>query len=189
MNVQDFLSGKETATTQEALKFFDAVPPLAANSMSGLWIGQDVLTNHPWDGLLETLGWCGKYFFKNEGGKIVAHPLLFYGRKNEIFSIKPREILLSTLGSFNIPRHESLKYLMRLARPFMQTNNSQATVEVIKYRGVYSAAMAYNGMKITDHFREITPDRVLSVMEMKGRSPYFFTLQKADSSQFNLSFL
>jgi hypothetical protein len=47
---------------QEALGAFQSLPPVELREMIGLWTGQGIPSGHPFDGVLETLGWFGKRF-------------------------------------------------------------------------------------------------------------------------------
>ncbi|MEL6733484.1 MAG: GXWXG domain-containing protein, partial [Bacteroidota bacterium] len=44
----------------EALVFFDSLPPVSLDFMWGEWEGAELPTGHPMDGLLGATGWYGK---------------------------------------------------------------------------------------------------------------------------------
>jgi hypothetical protein len=54
-----------------------------------------------------------------------------------------------------------------------------ACLRAVAYRGVVTATMVYDQYPIFDHFRRISEDRVLGVMDRKGEDePLFFWLQR-----------
>jgi hypothetical protein len=54
-----------------------------------------------------------------------------------------------------------------------------ACLRAVAYRGVVTATMVYDQYPIFDHFRRISKDRVLGVMDRKGEDePLFFWLRK-----------
>jgi len=53
---------EQRASPEEALAFFDGCGPVGMEEMLGCWKGSGVPTGHPFDGLLEALGWHGKRF-------------------------------------------------------------------------------------------------------------------------------
>jgi hypothetical protein len=55
----------------------------------------------------------------------------------------------------------------------------QACLRAVLYRGVVTATMVYDQHPIFDHFRRITDDLVLGVMDRKGEEmPLFFWLRR-----------
>jgi hypothetical protein len=55
----------------------------------------------------------------------------------------------------------------------------QASLRAVEYRGVVTATMVYDQQPIFDHFRRITNDVVLGVMDRKGEEmPLFFWLSR-----------
>jgi hypothetical protein len=64
---------------------------------------------------------------------------------------------------------------IRKANPIM----GQASLRAVDYRGVVTATMVYDQQPIFDHFRRITDDLVLGVMDRKGDDmPLFFWLRR-----------
>jgi hypothetical protein len=54
-----------------------------------------------------------------------------------------------------------------------------ACLRAVEYRGVVTATMVYDQHPIFDHFRRISQDRVLGVMDRKGEDmPLFFWLRR-----------
>ena len=56
------LASKKRCTTDQALEFFDELPAVAAQEITGRWRGSELATGHPLDGLLAASGWYGKQF-------------------------------------------------------------------------------------------------------------------------------
>ena len=65
----------------------------------------------------------------------------------------------------------------RKANPVM----GEACLRAVSYRGVVTATMVYDQHPIFDHFRRITDDLVLGVMDRKGEDKsLFFWLRRLD---------
>ena len=69
----------------EALAFYDTLPPVPLAHLRGLWRGGGVPTGHPLDGVLEALGWYGKQF----DGPDAVHPRVFATTRGERYCIDP----------------------------------------------------------------------------------------------------
>jgi len=160
---------------REALARFDRLPPVSLEAMAGRWRGAGLHTAHPLDGLLEAHHWYGKAFDGNGD----AHPLLFR-QGSAVVSIDPRWIPLSILDSNRLTRSGVARAAFTTARTVMRTRHPQARLRVITYRGVASAAMIYDRLPIIDLFRQITPDILLGLMDLRGEPPFFFTLHRDD---------
>jgi hypothetical protein len=64
----------------------------------------------------------------------------------------------------------------RVVNDFM----GKASLRLVQYRGVVTATMIYDKHPIFDHFRRITDDLVIGVMDRKGEPmPLFFWLRRA----------
>jgi hypothetical protein len=64
----------------------------------------------------------------------------------------------------------------RTASPIM----GKATLRMVEFRGQSTATMIYDKHPILDHFRKITDDLVMGVMDRKGEAaPLFFYLRRA----------
>jgi len=143
---------EESCTSVQALDFFDSLPAVRPQELSGRWQGRGLATGHPMDGLLETSGWYGKQF----DGVDQVHPLLFKVA-GEIFPVEPQKVM-----PLDVTRR-AVKHRARL-RP-------------VEHRGVVSAAIIYDGQPIIDHFRSIAQDTLLGLMDARGmEQPYFFVL-------------
>ncbi len=174
----DTLSWLEAAsrhgTSQRAaLTFFDHLPPVLPKAMAGRWRGSGLHTAHPLDGLLEAHDWYGKAF--DEAGE--AHPLLFR-QGNEVVAIDPRWIPLGALHSNRVTRSGAARAGSAAARRLLRTRHPQARLRLVTWRGVASAAMIYDRLPIIDLFRQVTPDVLLGLMDLRGAPPFFFTLRR-----------
>lgn len=163
------------ATPEEALATWDALPPVEVPSLLGRWRGSGLPTGHPWDGVLERLGWWGKAFLEGER----AHPLLFEGRGGQVVALEPRWFPVRRLA-----RLERLPPIPRtpfaLARPLLVTRRPAARLRAIEHRGRVSAAMVYDHLPIVDHFRRVDDDTLLGLMDLEGqRQPFLFVLRRA----------
>lgn len=67
--LRELQRGTDAAT---ALAFVDTLPPVSVAEMTGTWRGSGLPTRHPYDGMLERLGWYGKRFDGTD-----AHPCSF----------------------------------------------------------------------------------------------------------------
>ena len=70
----------------DALARFDALLGVEPAAMIGRWRGAGLPTGHPFDGVLEALGWYGKSFESTDR----VHPLLFRTRSGEVVPLDPR---------------------------------------------------------------------------------------------------
>src|SRR5687768_9139919 len=77
------------ASPDEALAFFDSLPPVTIHQMLGAWRGAGLPSGHPLDGLLERFGWYGKRF----DGADAVHPLVM-GKPGALFSLTPSVVPL-----------------------------------------------------------------------------------------------
>ncbi len=58
---------------------------------------------------------------------------------------------------------------------------------MIEFRGKSSATMIYDEKPINDHFRKISENMVLGIMDLKSIvQPYFFILERDDQSIYTL---
>ena len=171
------LRALETGTsTDDALAFFDALPPIPVTEMFGSWRGCGLQTGHPLDGLLEIFGWHGKRF---EGPEDV-HPLVFDGPNGSVFSINPSLIPLGfAVRHAKVLRHPIVSGLCRLFRFALRTKKPRARLRMTEYRGVVSATMIYDSQPINDVFRRVDEDTVLGAMDFRLiRQPFFFILRR-----------
>lgn len=159
----------------EALALFDACPAVPVEQMLGSWRGEGARTGHPLDGVLEASGWHGKRFESTED----VHPLVF-GFGTTLFSVNLALIPLSATVRVGLmvprPLVETVgRRALRLAR----TSRPAARLRMMEHRGVVTATMVYDALPINDHFRRVTDDTMLGVMDRRGdERPFVFVLRR-----------
>lgn len=162
-------------TAEKALEMFDAFEPVNLEFMFGRWQGYGLHTNHPMDGLLEISNWYGKEFLDSEN----VHPLLFLDSQEKIFRVAPNPTLMNWVLKLPIPKSNSLKPLLISINYLMKTENSQARLRMMEYRGKVSATMIYDYLPINDAFRKVDDHTVLGLMDYKILpQPFFFVLKR-----------
>lgn len=77
-----------------------------------------------------------------------------------------------------LARSAPVRIAFAAIRPLLTTERPTASLRCERYRGVTSTAMVYDRQPIIDHFRAISADAVLGVMETPGQRPYFFLLER-----------
>jgi hypothetical protein len=159
---------------KDALARFDALPSVEPEAMMGRWRGTGLPTGHPLDGVLESLGWYGKAFESADR----VHPLLFRMRSGEVIPLDPRFMPVSVALRWPaFARSAPVRMAFAAGRALLRSDHSAASLRAVNFRGKRSAAMIYVRKPIIDHFRKIDDDRVLGLMEMRGKElPYFFLL-------------
>src|SRR5689334_19891063 len=83
---------ERSADPASALAFFDALPAVGCEEMTGRYRGRELITGHPMDGLLGSSGWYGKQFDDVDH----VHPLLFKSPGGDIFPVEPRKMPLAS---------------------------------------------------------------------------------------------
>lgn len=163
-------------SSAEALAFFDSLPPVGIDELSGSWQGAEVPTGHPLDGVLGSLGWQGKKF---EGAE-AAHPLVFSGRDGSLFEVNPRFVPLRTaLRLGPVLRRPAVGRVISPLLRLLRTTRPRARVRLMEYRGTVSATMIYDALPINDAFRRVDADNLLGAMDMPGpHPPFMFTLAR-----------
>ena len=173
LEIQTVLQRKK-ATTDGALKLFDELDTVGLDFMMGRWKGSGFDTNHPLDGLLETIGWYGKEFIDSNN----VHPLLF-SNGNEIFKVDPNPVITNLGLKFPLPQNETIKPIYSNMSKLLKTEESKARVRMMEYRHRVSATMIYDYLPIHDVFRKIDENTVLGLMDWKGiEKPFFFVLSR-----------
>ena len=152
---------------------FERLPPVALADMIGSWRGSELPTGHPLDGLLALYGWRGKRFTDAD----TVDPLLF-DRDDAVLALDPARLPLGlALALPRIARTDAARGLFRLVQPLISTRAPKARLRSVAHRGIVSAAMIYDDLPIIDHFRQIDPDRVLGLMDLRPTpEPFFFLL-------------
>lgn len=163
------------SSQQEALDVFDALDTVSLDFMIGCWRGFGLKTGHPMDGLLELSGWYGKEFIDSE----TVHPLLFSMGENRTFKVSPHPTAMRWMSKISLPQQAVFKPLLTASLLLLKTEESQARLRMVEYRGKTSATMIYDHLPINDSFRKVNDNQVLGVMDYKMSSqPFFFSLQR-----------
>jgi GXWXG protein/Domain of unknown function (DUF4334) len=174
------LRGLQRGTTQEAaLAFYDSLEPVSVEEMIGSWRGEGLPTGHPFDGLLETLGWHGKRFDAPDG----AHPLVFDANAGRRVSVNPALMPVAVLVRY--PRLLHMPMAARffsLIRPLVATRKPKARLRLTQYRGVVTATMCYDALPVNDAFRKVDDDTLVGAMDLRGLdTPFLFVLRREPS--------
>lgn len=161
----------------EALRRFDALQGTEPEAMLGRWRGASLATGHPFDGLLETLGWYGKAFESFDR----VHPLLFRNTSGDLTALDPALMPVAlALRAPRLARSRMARLGFRAVQPLLRTRHSAAALRTIEFRGRLSTAMVYTRQPIIDHFRRIDEVRLLGLMEIQHWSQSFFFLLSRD---------
>ena len=177
-NCQIILEAGKT-TTEKALQLFDALETVNLDFMLGRWQGSGLHTAHPMDGLLEASNWYGKEFINPE----TVHPLLFLNPQGEIIKVAPQPLAMK--WALNMPgiKSDFMKPFLGLTSTLLKTEESQARLRMMDYRGQVSATMIYDYLPINDTFRKVDDNTVLGVMDFKESPQPFFFVLKRDSAE------
>ena len=177
-NCQSILNAGKT-TTESALQLFDALEPVDLDFMIGRWQGCGLHTNHPMDGLLEASNWYGKEFVDPE----TVHPLLFSDGQGKIFKVAPNPTAMNWVVKLPMLKNDAFKPLLMLTNSLLKTEESQARLRMMDYRGKVSATMIYDYLPINDSFRKVDDNTVLGIMDWKNSSqPFFFVLKRSTTN-------
>jgi len=165
---------EQGASPEEALAFFDGCGIVRMEEMLGCWKGSGVRTGHPFDGLLEALGWHGKRF----GSPDETHPLVFEGAAG-LFSVNPALLPVSLAVRFNrLVRTPPMPVIGRRLVWMARTSKPRARLRMMEYRGLVTATMSYDALPINDHFRRVDADTVIGVMDFRSIDrPFLFVLR------------
>jgi hypothetical protein len=166
---------EQRASPEEALAFFDGCGPVHVEELRGCWKGSGVPTGHPFDGLLEALGWHGKRFQSPDE----THPLVFEGATG-LFSANPALLPVSLAVRFNrLVRTRPMRVIGRRLVRMAKTSIPRARLRMMEHRGVVTATMSYDALPINDHFRRVDADTVIGVMDFRTIDrPFLFVLRR-----------
>lgn len=174
-SVAQLKSLEPACSPEQALAFFDGLPPVRAEALTGRWRGRELATGHPWDGLLAASGWYGKQF----DGLDAVHPLVFRDGSGQLFPVDPRRVPLGLTGRVNEAVLRRARTLLGLAKPVLRSTRYGARLRNLEHRGVVTAAMIYDDLPIIDVFRQVAADTMLGLMDYREEpAPYFFVLSR-----------
>jgi hypothetical protein len=163
----------------EALAYFDSLPPVAPEQMLGRWRGSGLRTGSPLDGLLEAYGWYGKEVLDDES----VHPLLFADRSGRPRPVDPGPLPIAVLRDFaGFLQLWPLRAALSGIRPLLYTDKPKARLREVTHRGVVTAAIVYDALPIIDVFRRVSDDVLVGAMDMRGLPfPFLFVLRRDES--------
>ncbi|PST22565.1 hypothetical protein C7U61_04625 [Rhizobium sp. JAB6] len=163
---------------QTVLEQFQHLPPIAPRELVGLWKGRGIPANHPFDGVLENLGWYGKRFMTD----MRADALLFRSGEHRLTAIDPKWIPLHWALRFDrLGRTRMARNLLSYLQRRLRAKGPVAAVKTLAFEGVESAAMVYDHQPIIDYFRRLDELRLMGAMTIRGDARiYFFELQRVD---------
>jgi hypothetical protein len=163
---------------QKVLQEFQSLPPIAPREMIGLWAGLGIPSGHPFDGVLENLGWFGKRFTP----ELRADALLFRLDKRRLVPIDPVRIPLRLVfRCHEVGRTLTARILFSYLLRGLRAKGPVASLKTMSFHGVASAAMIYDDQPIIDHFRRMDDRRIMGAMTIHGDDRiYFFELVRID---------
>ncbi len=172
----DHRHGTDAAT---ALAFLDARPPVTPQETVGRWHGSGWHTGHPWDGLLEALGWYGKDVRDPEH----VLPTLFRDARAEPVPVDPLLAPVSLIRRApQALRRSPLPRAFRAAVPLLRSPRPAGRIRRVEPRGVVTAALVYDAVPIIDAFRRVTPNLLLGAADIRGEeAPLMFVLRRGRS--------
>lgn len=158
---------------------FESLPPIQPCELVGLWRGRGIPAGHPFDGVLENLGWSGKRFKPDRR----ADALLFRFSDRRLVAIDPKWIPLGLALRFHqLGRTRLGKSLFSCLQRRLRARGSVASLNSMVFGGVESGAMVYDHQPVVDYFRRIDELRVMGAMTIQGVDDriYFFELERVD---------
>ncbi len=163
---------------RNALDEFQRLPPIEPREMIGLWTGRGIPSDHPFDGVLENLGWFGKRFTPD----LRADALLFRFGERELIPIDPARIPLRlALRIRKVGKTRAARKLFSYLQRKLRAKGPVASLKTMSFQGVASAAMIYDDQPIIDHFRKMDDRKIIGAMTIQGDDRiYFFKLERVD---------
>lgn len=163
---------------QTVLEKFQGLPPIEPRELIGLWKGRGVPASHPFDHVLENLGWFGKRFTLD----MRADALLFGSGDRRLIAIDPKWIPLDLALRFHqLGRTAVARNLFSYLQRRMRARGPVASLRNRVFAGAESAAMIYDDQPIVDHFRRIDEHKVMGAMVIQDTAGiYFFELERVD---------
>ncbi|PST20595.1 DUF4334 domain-containing protein [Mesorhizobium plurifarium] len=163
---------------QTVLEEFRSLPSLEPREIVGLWRGRGIPSGHPFDGVLENLGWFGKRFTSD----MRADALLFWSGKRRLIAIDPATIPLRLALRFHwVGRMCIARNLFSHLQRGFSAKGPVASVRTMPFGGAAGAAMLYDNQPIVDYFRRIDQHRIMGAMTIRGDERiYFFELERVD---------
>lgn len=159
-----------------ALELFDSLPAVTVAELCGRWTGRGVPTGHPFDGLLERLGWHGKVMWSPRA----VHPLVVCSGSGRKIAVAPGRLPLgAALRLAPVVPGAAVAAVFRAVLPLLTTSRPQARLLTVEHRGVVTGAMTYDRLPVVDVFRRYDERTLLGVMEVRDDPrPYVFVLER-----------
>jgi hypothetical protein len=109
-----------------------------------------------------------------------VHPLLFCDRAGRPRPVQPAVAPLTLLRRApGLVRSRPARLAFAAVRPLLTTRHPAARLRTVQHRGVVTAALVYDRLPVVDVFRQVAPDSVLGLMDMRGvPGPFAFVLQR-----------
>jgi hypothetical protein len=106
--------------------------------------------------------------------------LLFRSGEHQLVAIDPAKIPLGLALRFHhIGRMRVARNLFSHLQRALRARGPVASVKIMVFGGVESAAMAYDHQPIVDYFRSIGEMKIMGAMTIKGNDRiYFFELER-----------
>lgn len=160
----------------EVLSWYDGLPAVMLEEMSGRWRGSGLRTGHPLDGLLEAFGWYGKEFVDAE----CVHPLLFRDASGQVVPVDPSRLPVGVADRLpGLAREAFTRRAFRSMLPVLRTSRFKARLRLLRHRGVETAAMIYDDQPIIDVFRRVSEGVLVGLMDRRDDArPFFFILRR-----------
>jgi hypothetical protein len=167
---------QQGATLDAALAFYDGLDAVGLDEMTGSWLGEELPTGNPFDGVLVKFGWHGKRF----DGPDDVHPLVFNARGGRLVSVNPAFVPLELAVRYPRLLHTPVVAdVFSVVRPLISTTRPRARLRLTEYRGVVTATMCYDALPVNDAFRKVDADTLVGAMDLRGLdAPFMFVLRR-----------
>ncbi|RBY82929.1 DUF4334 domain-containing protein [Geodermatophilus sp. TF02-6] len=164
------------AAPVDVLAFFDRLPAVGPDTLVGRWRGTELPTGSRLDGLLPAYRWWGKEVVDAE----TVHPLLFCDRAGRPRPVDPAPAPLTVLRRAPaLARSRPARAAFTVVRPLLRTRRPGGRLRPVEHRGVVTTALLYDRLPIVDVFRQVDPDVLLGLMDMRGLpEPFAFVLAR-----------
>lgn len=172
----DTLLRKGKISQREAYAFFDSLPSVKPEELTGVWKGTELASGHPLDGVLTAAGWYGKRF----SGKEEVYPLLFC-KDNTIYPADPGRLPIYLAQM--LPK-ELIRFMGKFIWLLYRTKRSGARVRMMRCRGKLTAVMLYDQKPIIDMFARVDENTLLGVSDTKWNHDLgcFFVLEHVEET-------
>ena len=107
---------------------------------------------------------------------------MFRSGERRLVAIDPKRIPLRLALRFHrLGKARAARNLFSYLQRRLRANGPVASVQVLSFDGLASAAMVYDALPIVDHFRRIDGKHVMGTMVISGDDRlYFFELERVE---------